>query len=87
MFLNTLLYSSIQAKLLYYLKRLVGGVAIAISNGLSVGVFFLQFLEWWYMSEDHQSALAATSLPIPEPPKVSCYLNSLRYYMYVTSAI
>lgn len=61
--------SSLKVRLLYYLKRLVGAVAIAISNGLSVGVFFLQFLEWWYMSEDHQSALAATSLPIPEPPK------------------
>ncbi|XP_054749359.2 peroxisome assembly protein 12-A-like [Lytechinus pictus] len=60
---------SLKSRLLYYMKRLVGGVAIAISNGLSVGVFFLQFLEWWYMSEDHQSALAATSLPIPEPPK------------------
>ncbi|XP_072163764.1 peroxisome assembly protein 12-like [Diadema setosum] len=62
--------SSLQSRLLHYFKRLVGVVAIAISNGLSVGVFFLQFLEWWYMSEDHhRSTLSATSLPIPEPPK------------------
>lgn len=61
--------ASMKARGLYYLKRLIGAVAIAISNGLSVGVFFLQFLEWWYMSEDHRSAMAATSLPIPDPPK------------------
>ena len=71
---------SVQARMAYYLKRLVGAIAIAISNGLSVGVFFLQFLEWWYMSEDHQSAMAATSLPIPDPPKVSLSFEDLSLF-------
>nr|XP_046270170.1 peroxisome assembly protein 12 [Scatophagus argus] len=44
------------------------GVALSLSTSLSLGVFFLQFLEWWY-SSDNQSALKTlTSLPAPPPP-------------------
>lgn len=41
--------------------------ATSLSTGLSVGVFFLQFLDWWYTSDSNAPALM--SLPVPEPPK------------------
>lgn len=61
--------SSFRSKLFRGSKQLLGFLAICLSQGLSVGVFFLQFLEWWYMYGDHQAQLAFTSLPIPQPPK------------------
>ncbi|XP_071848966.1 peroxisome assembly protein 12-like [Apostichopus japonicus] len=61
--------STFQMKLLQGSKSLLGFVAFCLSQGLSVGVFFLQFLEWWYMYGDHQAQLAFTALPIPQPPK------------------
>ncbi|XP_064620299.1 peroxisome assembly protein 12-like [Lineus longissimus] len=52
----------------YWLSRGIGGVAILISNGLSVSVFFLQFLEWWYSSPG-SPAVSLTALPVPDAPK------------------
>merc|ERR1712004_478248 len=37
-----------------------------VSSGLSVAVFFLQFLEWWYSQEEATRNI--TNLPIPPPP-------------------
>ncbi|XP_033627321.1 peroxisome assembly protein 12-like [Asterias rubens] len=62
--------TGLSSGLWHYLKRGIGIAAISISQGLSVSIFFLQFLEWWYMSQDNQSRLAVTALPIPKPPKV-----------------
>ncbi|MBN3309024.1 PEX12 protein, partial [Amia calva] len=45
-----------------------GGVAVSLSTGLSLGVFFLQFLEWWYSSENQGTLKSLTSLPTPPPP-------------------
>ncbi|XP_059156582.1 peroxisome assembly protein 12-like isoform X2 [Physella acuta] len=41
--------------------------AVCLSTSLSVGVFFLQFLDWWYATDS--SAPSLTALPIPEPPE------------------
>ncbi|KAJ8266536.1 hypothetical protein GJAV_G00131560 [Gymnothorax javanicus] len=46
----------------------VSGVAMSLSTGLSLGVFFLQFLEWWYSSENQSTIKSLTSLPTPPPP-------------------
>lgn len=46
----------------------MNGLAITLSMGLSVGVFFLQFLEWWYASD--QKTRSLTALPNPPPPQV-----------------
>ncbi|XP_078138568.1 LOW QUALITY PROTEIN: peroxisome assembly protein 12 [Centroberyx gerrardi] len=45
-----------------------GGVAVSLSTSLSLGVFFLQFLEWWYSSDNRSAAKSLTSAPAPPPP-------------------
>ncbi|XP_076452414.1 peroxisome assembly protein 12-like [Babylonia areolata] len=42
------------------------GTVAVLSTGLSVGVFFLQFLDWWYNSDANAPLL--TALPTPPPP-------------------
>lgn len=59
---------SVSAKIVYYLKKVLNMAAVSVSTSLSVGVFFIQFLDWWYASDSSHSAL--TSLPVPEPPQV-----------------
>lgn len=49
-------------------STVLGSVAVSLSTGLSVGVFFLQFLEWWYSSENQTTMKSLTSLPTPPPP-------------------
>lgn len=44
------------------------GTALSLSTSLSMGVFFLQFLEWWYSSENQNTMKTLTSLPAPPPP-------------------
>lgn len=44
------------------------GVALSLSTSLSLGVFFLQFLEWWYSSDNQSTVKTLTSLPAPPPP-------------------
>lgn len=41
---------------------------MSLSTSLSLGVFFLQFLEWWYSSDNQGAVKALTSLPAPPPP-------------------
>ncbi|XP_051964747.1 peroxisome assembly protein 12 isoform X1 [Xyrauchen texanus] len=59
---------SIREKLQHLISIAVGGVAVSLSTSLSIGVFFLQFLEWWYSSENHSTVKSLTSLPTPPPP-------------------
>ncbi|XP_025092913.1 peroxisome assembly protein 12-like isoform X2 [Pomacea canaliculata] len=47
--------------------KLLQGVVSALSTGLSVSIFFLQFLDWWYNSD--ASAPSLTALPMPSPPQ------------------
>ncbi|XP_062815313.1 peroxisome assembly protein 12 [Anolis carolinensis] len=45
-----------------------GSLSHWLSTGLSVGVFFLQFLEWWHSPENQDSLRGLTALPPPPPP-------------------
>ncbi|XP_077995817.1 peroxisome assembly protein 12-like [Glandiceps talaboti] len=69
--------NSIAEKMKVFSKWLLGAVAIGVSNGLSVAVFFLQFLEWWYANESHRSTVSLTALPVPKPPKIKSRPESL----------
>uniref|UniRef100_A0A673AF18 Peroxisome assembly protein 12 n=1 Tax=Sphaeramia orbicularis TaxID=375764 RepID=A0A673AF18_9TELE len=52
----------------YLMSQAARGVAVSLSASLSLGVFFLQFLEWWYSSDNQSTVKTLTSLPIPPPP-------------------
>uniref|UniRef100_A0A3Q0T426 Peroxisome assembly protein 12 n=1 Tax=Amphilophus citrinellus TaxID=61819 RepID=A0A3Q0T426_AMPCI len=52
----------------WMMSQAARGVAVSLSSSLSLGVFFLQFLEWWYSSENQNTVKALTSLPAPPPP-------------------
>ncbi|XP_051816693.1 peroxisome assembly protein 12 [Acanthochromis polyacanthus] len=52
----------------WLMSQAARGVAVSLSSSLSLGVFFLQFLEWWYSSENQSSVKTLTSLPAPPPP-------------------
>lgn len=58
---------SLNNKLLFACKTAVNLTAVTLSTGLSVGVFFLQFLDWWYTSDNNAPSLLA--MPTPDPPK------------------
>ncbi|XP_028662872.1 peroxisome assembly protein 12 [Erpetoichthys calabaricus] len=62
------LHQSCSEKLKLFLNRTIGKVASSLSTGLSVGVFFMQFLSWWYSSENQDTIKSLTSLPTPPPP-------------------
>lgn len=57
---------STSGKLLAALRVILRLTAACLTTSLSVGVFFLQFLEWWYASDS--SAPSLTALPIPDAP-------------------
>ncbi|XP_069471017.1 peroxisome assembly protein 12 isoform X2 [Ambystoma mexicanum] len=59
---------SIHKRLKSAFKKAAGGAAISISTGLSVGVFFLQFLDWWYSSENQETLKSLMALPTPPAP-------------------
>ncbi|CAN9505399.1 unnamed protein product [Ophioblennius macclurei] len=52
----------------WLLSQAAGGVALSLSTSLSLGVFFLQFLDWWYSSDNQSATKSLTSLPAPPPP-------------------
>ncbi|XP_060601531.1 peroxisome assembly protein 12-like [Ruditapes philippinarum] len=58
---------SLQEKLVLVVKKLLNFTAVSVSTSLSVGLFFIQFLDWWYTSETSHKSL--TSLPVPDPPE------------------
>ncbi|CAG5135545.1 unnamed protein product, partial [Candidula unifasciata] len=53
-------------RLLHLVKMILNTAAVCLSTSLSVGMFFLQFLDWWYASDS--SATSLTALPVPLPP-------------------
>ncbi|KAM4716645.1 peroxisome assembly protein 12 [Anableps anableps] len=55
-------------RLLQRAWRLMSQAAQGAAASLSLGVFFLQFLEWWYSSENQSTLKTAASLPAPPPP-------------------
>ncbi|XP_074513425.1 peroxisome assembly protein 12 [Sebastes fasciatus] len=52
----------------WLMSQAARGVAVSLSTSLSLGVFFLQFLEWWYSSDNQSTVKSLTSLPAPPPP-------------------
>ncbi|XP_020509764.1 peroxisome assembly protein 12 [Labrus bergylta] len=52
----------------WLMSQTARGAALSLSSSLSMGVFFLQFLEWWYSSENQSTVKTLTSLPAPPPP-------------------
>ncbi|KAK0054997.1 peroxisome assembly protein 12 [Biomphalaria pfeifferi] len=60
---------SFPGKLAQLTTWLTNSTAMCLSTSLSVGIFFLQFLEWWYESDS--SAPSLTALPVPSPPKTT----------------
>ncbi|KAK3083857.1 hypothetical protein FSP39_004225 [Pinctada imbricata] len=62
-------HASLKEKLNFSSFRVLNFTAQTLSTGLSVGVFFLQFLDWWYASDTNAPSLMA--LPIPDPPQVN----------------
>ncbi|XP_023154745.2 peroxisome assembly protein 12 [Amphiprion ocellaris] len=52
----------------WLMSQAARGVAVSLSTSLSLGVFFLQFLEWWYSSDNQSTVKTLTSLPAPPPP-------------------
>ncbi|NXB70909.1 PEX12 protein, partial [Donacobius atricapilla] len=59
---------SFTSRVQWALRRALGGIALSLSTGLSVSVFFLQFLDWWYSSENQETIKSLTALPTPPPP-------------------
>ncbi|NXR05674.1 PEX12 protein, partial [Semnornis frantzii] len=59
---------SIKARVQSAARKALGGIALSLSTGLSVSVFFLQFLDWWYSSENQEAVKSLTALPTPPPP-------------------
>ncbi|XP_057673968.1 peroxisome assembly protein 12 [Corythoichthys intestinalis] len=55
-------------RLRWLTSQVARGLAVSLSTSLSLGVFFLQFLEWWYSSDNQAAANSLTSLPAPPPP-------------------
>ncbi|CAL1531965.1 unnamed protein product [Lymnaea stagnalis] len=58
---------SFSGKLYTLVKLVFSTTAVCLSTSLSVGVFFLQFLDWWYASDS--SAKSLTALPVPHAPQ------------------
>ncbi|XP_075445991.1 peroxisome assembly protein 12 [Ascaphus truei] len=50
------------------MKKALGGMAVSLSSSLSLGVFFLQFLDWWYSAENQETLKSMSTLPAPPPP-------------------
>ncbi|XP_036943924.1 peroxisome assembly protein 12 [Acanthopagrus latus] len=59
---------SLVQRALWLMSQGARGVALSLSSSLSLGVFFLQFLEWWYSSDNQNTVKTLTSLPAPPPP-------------------
>ncbi|XP_047212461.1 peroxisome assembly protein 12-like isoform X2 [Girardinichthys multiradiatus] len=60
----------------WMMSQTTRSVAVFLSTSLSLGVFFLQFLEWLYSSENQSIVKTITSLPVPPPPlhlQVDCH--------------
>lgn len=58
--------ASASQKVKILLKKGLNITAVTLSTSLSVGVFFLQFLDWWYSNDENSTSLL--SLPVPDPP-------------------
>ena len=58
---------SVLAKLLFLVRAFPRVVLAALSRSLGVGLFFLQFLDWWYNQEQLPSVQTLTHSQPPAP--------------------
>lgn len=65
---NVFFVCSLVQRALWLMSQGARGAALSLSTSLSLGVFFLQFLEWWYSSDNQSTVKTLTSLPAPPPP-------------------
>jgi len=65
---NLWMFCSWPQRVLLVVVKLLSWSSVILSTSLSTGVFFLQFLHWWYASDQRASVI--TSLPNPGPPTV-----------------
>lgn len=63
-------------------RKALSLTAVTLSTSLSVGVFFLQFLDWWYASENNAPSLMA--LPVPDPPEVGNHQDLNWTFFFIT---
>lgn len=66
--MTVLLTCSWRQRALIVIGRLLSWIMLVLSTSLSTAIFFLQFVQWWYASDQRASAM--TSLPNPGPPSV-----------------
>ncbi|XP_028310967.1 peroxisome assembly protein 12 [Gouania willdenowi] len=52
---------------LWLMSQAARGAAVSISTSLSLSVFFLQFLDWFYSSENQNTVKSLTSQLVPAP--------------------
>lgn len=65
-----LLPSSFPRQVAHLCLQLLNFISYGLSTGLSIGVFFLQFLDYWYNTlNSTNSPIALTIQPIPKKPK------------------
>ncbi|KAM4530340.1 peroxisome assembly protein 12 [Odontesthes bonariensis] len=59
---------SLLQRVWWLMSQAAKGMAVSLSTSLSLGVFLLQFLEWWYSTDNQSTVKTLTSLPAPPPP-------------------
>lgn len=57
-------------------QRLFSWLRFGLSNSLTMGLFLLQFIDWWYRRDTYTKPLTALAVP-PPPPQVCvhCVIN------------
>ncbi len=61
-----LLHYSLRTRLFSVLRYVLRWLSYGLSSSLSVGIFFLQFVDWWYSRNTYSKPL--TALAVPQPP-------------------
>ena len=69
-YLMILFFSSFPRQIAHLCLQLLNFISFGLSTSLSIGVFFLQFLDYWYNTlHSTNSPIALTMQPIPKKPK------------------
>jgi hypothetical protein len=70
------------AKLMWLFRAFPRVVAAVISRLFGVGLFFIQFLEWWQQSEQRQELQRTNTqrLPMPVAPHGKMVHNMMRMF-------
>jgi hypothetical protein len=60
---------SVRQRLESLAQRLFSWLRFGLSNSLTMGLFLLQFIDWWYRRDTYTKPLTALAVP-PPPPQV-----------------